>query len=67
MKSVHLFICNHCGTQYKEKDDCKKCETSHIMPIEIKQQRFHAQKDTKNYPDKIEIKMADGKTVWYRR
>lgn len=30
-------------------------------------ERFHACKDSGNYPDKVELKMADGKMVWYHR
>lgn len=53
MKSLQLYVCEHCGTQYKE--------------LEIHDMRFHACKDSGNYPDKVELKMSDGKMVWYHR
>lgn len=67
MKSLQLYVCEHCGTQYKDKNECKKCEDSHKVALEIHDMRFHACKDSGNYPDKVELKMADGKMIWYHR
>lgn len=67
MKEQKLYLCECCGTQYKDKNECKKCESSHEKALEIHDMRFHACKDWSNYPDKVELKMADGKTVWYHR
>lgn len=67
MKSLQLYVCEHCGTQYKDKNECKKCENNHKIAMEIHDMRFHACKDASNYPDKVEIKMSDGKMAWYHR
>lgn len=67
MKSLQLFICEHCGTQYKDKKEAIKCENSHKTALEIHDMRFHACKDAGNYPDKIEVKMSDEKLIWYHR
>lgn len=67
MKSLQLYVCEHCGTQYKAKNECKKCEDSHEIALEIHDMRFHACKDGGNYPDKVELKMSDGKMVWYHK
>ena len=40
---------------------------SHKVALEIHDMRFHACKDSDNYPDKVELKMVDGKMVWYHR
>lgn len=40
---------------------------SHKFALEIHDMRFHACKDSDNYPDKVELKMVDGKMVWYHR
>lgn len=60
-------VCEHCGTKYKDKNECKKCESNHRAALEIHDMRFHACKDSDNYPDKVELKMADGKMIWYHR
>ncbi len=67
MKSIQLYVCEHCGTKYKDKNECKKCESNHRAALEIHDMRFHACKDSDNYPDKVELKMADGKMIWYHR
>ena len=67
MKSLQLFVCEYCGTQYKDKREAMKCENSHKTALEITDMSFHACKDAANYPDKIEVKMSDGNFVWYRR
>lgn len=33
----------------------------------IHNMKFHACKDSGNYPDKVELKMSDGKMIWYHR
>ena len=67
MKSLQLYVCDHCGTQYKDKNECKQCESNHKSALEIHDMRFHASKESINYPDKVELKMADGKMIWYHR
>ena len=67
MKSLHLYVCEYCGTQYKDKDECQKCEKGHKAALEVHDMRFHACKDVINYPDKVELKMSDGKMIWYHR
>lgn len=52
MKSIQLYVCEHCGTKYKDKNECKKCESNHRAALEIHDMRFHACKDSDNYPDK---------------
>lgn len=67
MKSLQLYVCEHCGTQYKDKSECKSCEDNHRLVTEIHDMRFHASKDKHNYPDKVELKMSDGVKIWYHR
>ena len=67
MKSLQLYVCEHCGTQYKIKLECKRCEDSHKKAIEIHDMRFHACDNDGNYPTKVELKMDDGKMIWYHR
>lgn len=55
MKSIQLYVCEHCGTKYKDKNECKKCESNHRAALEIHDMRFHACKDSDNYPDKDSV------------
>lgn len=64
MKELKLFVCEHCGTQYKEKEKAKECEKKHTIPMEIKDSRYHSMSQ---YPDKVEVKFTDGSTCWYKR
>ena len=68
MKSLQLYVCEHCGTQYADKTECKRCEDSHKQAVEIHDMRFHACSFNEDgYPTKVELKMSDGKTIWYRK
>ena len=40
MKEQKLYVCDYCGTQYKEKAECKKCEEGHKLPVEIKDSKY---------------------------
>lgn len=64
MKEVKLYVCEHCGTQFKEKDKAEKCEKSHNSVKKIICEKYHSYG---NYPDRVEICFVDGKTLWYKR
>lgn len=66
MKALQLYMCEYCGTQYKDKKECEKCESNHKSAVKIKNMKFHADKKT-NYPDRLEVEMSDGKIYWYHR
>lgn len=36
MKEFKLYLCEHCGIQYKNKADAEKCEASHKTKLKIK-------------------------------
>ena len=67
MKSLQLYVCEYCGTQYKSEIECEECENSHKPAVEIHDMRYHASRGICNYPDKVEMKMADGIMIWYHR
>ena len=54
MKELKLFVCEHCGTQYKEKNDCLKCEKAHVKPVEIQDCKYVAMKVNSKGLQKIE-------------
>lgn len=64
MKELKLYVCDCCGTQFKDKQKAKECENGHKIAIENKNASYHANCD---YPDRIEVKFSDGKCVWYKR
>lgn len=35
MKEVKHFICEICGTEYNDKNNCLKCEKGHKTPVKI--------------------------------
>ena len=67
MKQVNLFVCETCGTQYKEKQKCQDCEKSHVRPVQITGEKYMPMFCNGEYPVHISVRMADGKTITYKR
>lgn len=68
MKALQLYVCEKCGTQYKDKAACKKCEESHKVPVKITGMRYLSLNQNKpGYPIEISVQMEDGTTMKYRR
>ena len=68
MKKVEHYICEVCGTEYKDKKRCADCEKGHIKPVEIYTSKYLSlDKNAKGYPSSINIKMEDGNLVTYKR
>lgn len=64
MKEQKLYVCEYCGTQYKEKEKALACEGKHKKATGIKDTRSHAGAD---YPDRVEVAFSDGTSQWYKR
>lgn len=67
MKKLELYVCEVCGTQYKEKVECQNCEKSHIRPVQITGEKYMAKNCNGEYPVHITVRMADGKSITYKR
>lgn len=68
MKEQKLYLCDYCGTQYKDKDECKKCEKGHNVPVGISGANYVSVKSNgSGYPTQIHIKMSNGETITYKR
>lgn len=68
MQELHLYQCDFCGTQYKNKKDCTDCESRHVKPKKIKDASYQNFKDNqKGYPTKIQVEMEDGTIQTYKR
>lgn len=67
MKEVKLYICEICNTQFKDKNECKKCEDGHVKIKEIKSVRYRPAKDTiAGIPETIEVLFENGKSYIYK-
>lgn len=68
MKEQKLYVCEFCGTQYKEKQKALDCEKNHHTPKSMRQPQYHAaMRSQDGYPDRIEVVFDDGKVLWYKR
>ena len=68
MKKLEFFQCEVCGTQYKNKEDCQKCEKQHQKELYIVKSRYlpFAQ-DKSGMPISITITGPDGRHYTYKR
>ena len=56
MKKVEHYICEICGTEYKDKNICKDCESGHHKPLEISSSNWVSMKNNgSGYPTQIHI------------
>ena len=70
MKKIELFQCEICGTQFKEKADCVKCEQNHESgrDLRITNARFLPfTQDASGMPITITLMGKNGKMHKYRR
>ena len=68
MKQISLFVCEICGTQFKDKIAAKDCEASHKVPEKIAGCRYLSKnQDAKGYPQTISVAFKDGEVVKYHR
>lgn len=68
MKALKLYQCEICGTQYKERLECEKCEKTHIQPKAIVGAKYIRMRDNaKGYPLAITVMMEDGQSLQYKR
>ena len=68
MKQKILYVCELCGTEYKDERAAERCERGHIMPKKIHESKFQSiNVDQKGYPSRITILMENGERVEYKR
>ena len=68
MREVKHYICEICGTEYKDKKKAQDCEKHHCKAVTIKKARYTSfDNNKKGYPVSIDIEMADGTVVTYKR
>lgn len=64
MREQKLYMCEYCGTQYKDKTKALSCEKTHKKVSNLKDTRYHANCDL---PDRVEVVFEDGTSCWYKR
>lgn len=42
MKEQKIYVCDYCGTQYKDKEKARMCEIGHKIYSRISDVRHHA-------------------------
>ena len=68
MKKLELYQCDVCGTQYKSKEDCTKCEKGHPKELQIVGARYLSlAQDKSGMPITITIPGPDGRKYIYKR
>ncbi len=68
MRKLELYQCDVCGTQYKSKEDCVKCEKSHPKELRIIDARYLSlAQDKSGMPVTITVSGTDGKKYTYKR
>lgn len=68
MKEVKQYICDICGTAYKEKAKCEECERSHRSPKKVESCRWlPVTQNRSGYPNSINVKMDNGEVITYKR
>lgn len=68
MKKIDLYQCEICGTQFKNKEDCEKCEKIHEKELRIiKSHYLPFTRDKSGMPTTITFIGPDGKNYTYKR
>ena len=68
MKEIKHYICEICGTEYKDKFKAQKCEKNHCEPINIEKCRYLSYEyNNKGYPVSIDVRMKDGQILTYKK
>lgn len=68
MKEVKHYICDVCGTEYKDKKMCIECEKGHHKPKKIDGATWVPMKNNgSGYPTRVHIEMSNGEVITYKR
>lgn len=68
MKELKIYQCEHCRTQYQDKEQCVECECFHDTELEIEAKHYQNIKCSQNpFPIRIVIVNKNGRVASYRR
>lgn len=68
MPPITLYVCELCGTQYKNQADAEKCERQHKKPVRIAKCKHlsYTQCGT-GIPVNVTVEFEDGSQLVYKR
>ena len=68
MKMTKRYVCEICGTEYRDEKMAVNCEKGHRTPVEITGMRYAPiTNDATGYPQYIIVRMSSGEKVAYKR
>jgi hypothetical protein len=68
MRKIEHFVCEICGTEYRDRLAAVSCEKCHKTPVAIIKSRYVSKSQNgAGYPVTIEIQMSDGTFQTYKR
>lgn len=68
MKEIKCYICEICGTEYKDMMRAQECEENHHKPESIVKTKYLPYSNNKTgMPVSIDVKMSNGKIITYKR
>ena len=68
VKTLSLYQCEFCGTQFNQAFLCKNCEERHRKPIGVEAMKYVAYGDDKTgMPVTVKVTMHDGTSATYKR
>lgn len=66
MKEIKSYECDYCHDYYETKEECRKCEKSHIEPVKISESVWTPKDGGGSaYPEVIFVEMSNGEIVTY--
>lgn len=68
MKTITIYQCEFCKTEYLDKEECKQCENNHKKNLKIVETKYVPFiSDESGYPARIEVGFDNGKVLTYYR
>lgn len=68
MKTLSLYQCEFCGTQFNKAFLCANCEQRHKKPIGVEAVKYVAvANDNTGMPVTVKVAMHDGSNAIYKR
>jgi hypothetical protein len=67
-KTISLYTCEICNTDYDTPEECQKCEQFHKTGLKLGEMKYLPKKaEMSCYPEEIFLEDEDGKKIKYWR